>query len=154
MTPRRATPEDAATLARLNAHVQDWHAAHYPEAFFPNPDPEALAQYFADRLSDPACTAFLLGDPATAYALCQLHIRDSSVFSPGYRRLMIDHIAVAPEARRQGQGRSLLDAARHLARDLNVDEILLDTWAANHDAHAFFRAAGFSPRRMLFRATP
>jgi ribosomal protein S18 acetylase RimI-like enzyme len=154
MTPRRATPEDAATLARLNAHVQDWHAAHYPEAFFPNPDPEALAQYFADRLSDPACTAFLMGDPATAYALCQLHIRDSSVFSPGYRRLMIDHIAVAPEARRQGQGRSLLDAARHLARDLNVDEILLDTWAANHDAHAFFRAAGFSPRRMLFRATP
>lgn len=154
MTPRRATPVDAATLARLNAHVQGWHAAHYPEAFFPNPDPEALAAYFADRLSDPACTAFLLGDPATAYALCQLHIRDSSVFSPGYRRLMIDHIAVAPEARRQGQGRSLLDAARHLARDLNVDDILLDTWAANHGAHAFFRAAGFTPRRMLFRATP
>lgn len=154
MTPRRATPADAATLARLNAHVQDWHAAHYPEAFFPNPDPEALAAYFADRLSDPACTAFLLGDPATAYALCQLHIRDTSVFSPGYRRLMIDHIAVAPEARRRGQGRSLLDAARQLARDLNIDEILLDTWAANHDAHAFFRAAGFTPRRMLFRATP
>lgn len=154
MTPRRATPADAATLARLNAHVQDWHAAHYPEAFFPNPDPEALAAYFADRLSDPACTAFLMGAPATAYALCQLHIRETSVFSPGYRRLMIDHIAVAPEARRQGQGRSLLDAARQLARGLNVDEILLDTWAANHDAHAFFRAAGFTPRRMLFRATP
>ena len=49
---------------------------------------------------------------------------------------------------------ALLDAARALARDLNVDEILLDTWEANHDAHAFFRSAGFSPRRMLFRATP
>jgi ribosomal protein S18 acetylase RimI-like enzyme len=154
MTPRRATAADAATLARLNTHVQSWHAAHYPEAFFPNPDPQALTGYFADRLADPACTAFLTGDPATGYALCQLHTRDPSIFSPGYRRLMIDHIAVAPEARRQGQGRALLQAARDLGRDLNVDEIMLDTWDANHDAQTFFRAAGFSPRRMLFRATP
>ena len=151
---RRATPADAPTLARLNAHVQSWHAAHYPEAFFPAPDPEALSQYVTDRLSDPGCTAFLTGDPATGYALCQLILRDTSIFSPGYRRLMIDHIAVAPEVRRQGQGRALLRAARDLARDLNADEILLDTWEANHDAHAFFRANGFQPRRMLFRATP
>lgn len=154
MTPRRATRDDAATLARLNVHVQSWHAAHYPEAFFPNPDPVALTAYFADRLSDSACTALLTGDPATGYALCQLQTRETSIFSPGYRRLMIDHIAVAPEARRRGQGRALLDAARDLARDLEADEILLDTWEANRDAHAFFRAAGFEPRRMLFRATP
>lgn len=154
MTLRRATPKDAATLARLNAHVQSWHAVHYPEAFFPNPDPVALSGYFADRLSDPACTAFLTGDPATGYALCQLQTREPSIFSPGYRRLMIDHVAVAPEARRQGQGSALLQAARQLARDLQVDEIMLDTWEANSGAHAFFRANGFKPRRMLFRATP
>ncbi|WP_374434663.1 N-acetyltransferase family protein [Tabrizicola sp.] len=151
---RRATPADAATLARLNTHVQTWHAAHYPEAFFPNPDPDALTAWFDDRLADPACTAFLAGDPATGYALCQLQTRERSIFSPGYRRLMVDHIAVAPEARRQGQGRALLQAARQLARDLQADEILLDTWEANTDAHAFFRANGFQPRRMLFRATP
>jgi GNAT superfamily N-acetyltransferase len=154
MTLRRATPKDAATLARLNAHVQGWHAAHYPEAFFPAPDPQALTEYFADRMKDPACTAFLIDAPATGYALCQLHTRETSIFSPAYRRLMIDHIAVAPEVRRQGQGRALLDAARQLARELNVDEILLDTWEANTDAHSFFLAAGFTPRRMLFRATP
>jgi ribosomal protein S18 acetylase RimI-like enzyme len=151
---RRATSTDAPTLARLNAHVQSWHAAHYPEAFFPNPDPQAMIAYFADRLADPACTAFLTGDPATGYALCQLLIRETSIFSPGYRRVMVDHIAVAPEVRRQGQGRALLQAARDLARDLQADEIMLDTWEANHDAHAFFRANGFTPRRMLFRATP
>jgi ribosomal protein S18 acetylase RimI-like enzyme len=154
MTPRRATLADAATLARLNAHVQGWHAARYPEAFFANPDPEALARYFHDRLADPDCTAFLTGDPALGYALCQVQTRDLSLFSPPIRRLLIDHIAVAPEARRQGHGRALLDAARQLARDLEVDEILLDTWEANADAQAFFRTAGFAPRRMLFRDTP
>lgn len=151
---RRATAADAPSLAALNRHMQAWHAAHYPEAFFPNPDPHVLADYFLGRMADPGCTVFLAGEPATGYALCQLQTRDLSLFSPAVRRLMIDHIAVAPEARRQGQGRALLQAARDLARALQVDEILLDTWEGNHEAHAFFRAAGFSPRRMLFRATP
>lgn len=154
MTLRRAGPGDAAVIARLNAHVQDWHAAQYPDVFYPDPDPEGLVAYFTDRLADPACTAFLAGEPPLGYALCTLQTRDASVFSPAIRRLMVDHIAVAPEARRQGHGRALLQAARDLARDLQVDEILLDTWDANTQAHAFFRAMGFSPRRMLFRATP
>jgi ribosomal protein S18 acetylase RimI-like enzyme len=67
---------------------------------------------------------------------------------------MIDHIAVAPEARRQGNGRALLAAARALARDEQRDEVLLDTWEGNHEAHAFFEANGFSVRRMLYRALP
>lgn len=154
MIPRRATLADAETLARLNAHVQGWHAAHYPETFFPNPDPKDLTDWFAERLSHPGCAAFLIGIPATGYALCQIQTRETSIFSPGYRRLMIDHIAVAPDARRRGQGRALLAAARQLARNLNVDEILLDTWEANRDAQAFFRAEGFAPRRMLFRSLP
>ncbi|HOZ33240.1 MAG TPA: GNAT family N-acetyltransferase [Tabrizicola sp.] len=154
MTPRRATPADAALIAGLNAHVQGWHAAQYPDVFHATPDHEGLVAHFADRLADPDCTAFLAGDPPLGYALCTLQTRDASVFSPAIRRLMVDHIAVAPEARRQGHGRALLQAARDLARDLQVDEILLDTWDANTQAHAFFRAMGFSPRRMLFRATP
>jgi len=149
----RATPDDAATLARLNAHVQGWHAAHYPEVFFRSPDPTALTAYFSERLSDPACTAFLAGEPPIGYALCTVQVRDVSVFSPAVRRLLIDQVAIAPEARRQGHGRALLQAARDLARELAVDEILLDTWEANHEAHAFFHAMGFSPRRMLFHAT-
>ena len=44
---RRAALDDAATLARLNTHVQSWHAAHYPEAFFASPDHFFLLFYFA-----------------------------------------------------------------------------------------------------------
>ena len=154
MILRRASADDAALLARLNAHVQSWHAAHYPDVFYADPDPQGLTRWFADRLADPDCVAFVAGDPALGYALCQVQSRDASVFSPAIRRLLIDHIAVAPAARRQGIGHALLQAARDLARAQAVDEILLDTWEANHDAHAFFRAEGFSPRRMLFRSTP
>lgn len=151
---RRAMPEDAATVARLNQGIQSWHAEHYPEAFHENPDPAALTAHFAERLAEPHCTVFLSGDPACGYALCTLQTRAASLVSPAVRRLMVDHIAVAPEARRQGHGRALLTAARELALDLEVDELLLDTWEANTEAHAFFRAEGYLPRRMLFRLVP
>lgn len=151
---RRATPGDAALVATLNSHVQSWHAAHYPQAFFASPDPVALTSHFRTRLEDPEVTCFLAGDPVQGYALCVLQQRPHSIFSPPTRRLLVDHIAVAPDARRQGLGRALLTAARTLARDLACDEVLLDTWEANHEAHAFFRANGFSPRRMLFRSEP
>lgn len=151
---RRAVPADAAVVAGLHAHVQGWHAAHYPDVFYPEPDPAALCAHFEGRLLEPACTVFLAGEPATGYAMCTFQAREASLFSPAVRRLMIDQIAVAPEARRQGHGRALLAAARHLARDLAADELLLDTWAANHGAHAFFRAEGLAPRRMLFQSKP
>jgi ribosomal protein S18 acetylase RimI-like enzyme len=151
---RRATVDDAAALARLNTHVQGWHAQHYPEVFHARPDPAAVRAYFEGWIADPNATIFLSGNPAVGYAACTLQFREPSLFSPSIRRLMVDHIAVAPEARRQGHGRALLDAARQLARDQLADEILLDTWEANREAHAFFRAAGFAPRRMLFRAIP
>ena len=154
MTLRRATATDAATVAALNAHVQGWHAEHYPEAFFPHPDPAALTAHFAERLADPATHCLLAGDPAQGYALCSLMARPLSVFSPPVRRLMVDHIAVAPQARRQGIGRALLAAARALARDLKADEILLDTWEGNREAHAVFDSQGFAVRRMLYRTTP
>jgi ribosomal protein S18 acetylase RimI-like enzyme len=154
MTLRRATPEDAATVARLNAHVQSWHAAHYPDHFFPQIDPEALTDHFRQTLEDPAVTCFLVGDPAQGYALCSVTERPLSLFSPPIRRVIVDHIAVAPDARRQGLGAALLAAARALAREKDAAEVMLDTWEANHDAHAFFAANGFAPRRQLFRALP
>lgn len=151
---RRASPDEAPEVARLNAYVQSWHAEHYPQVFFPHPDPVELTAYFRARLEDPEVTCFLAGDPALGYALCALQSRPLSIFSPPIRRLMIDHIAVAPEARRQGTGSALLQAARILGREQGCDEILLDTWEANKEAHAFFAANGFAPRRMLFRAEP
>ena len=154
MTVRRATAEDAALLAALNLHLQAWHAAHYPDVFLAEPDPLAVRAWFAERLADPSVAAFLVGDLPQGYALCSFQVRAANAFSPAVSRLMVDHIAVVPGARRKGHGSALMAAARALARDLGVNEILLDTWADNTEAHAFFRAQGFAPRRMLFQALP
>ena len=151
---RRAGLDDLADVVRLNAHVQDWHAARHPETFHAAPDRQAVRTHFAEAMADPAVTILLSGDPPAAYALCALRGRPANAFSPARRRLSVDHIATDPAHRRQGHARELLEAACALARDHACDEVILDTWADNADAHAVFRAMGFAPQRHLFARVP
>jgi ribosomal protein S18 acetylase RimI-like enzyme len=151
---RRATPADLDAIVRLNAHVQEWHAAHHSETFLATPDPAAVRAHFAEALADPAVTALLAGDPPCAYALCSLRDRPANAFSPPRRRLAIEQIATDPAHRRQGHARALLDAACGLAKAQGCHEVILDTWADNTDAQAFFRAMGFAPQRHLFARAP
>lgn len=146
---RRAGPDDLEHVVRLNAFVQGWHAAHYPEVFHATPDPDALRAHFAAAMADPAVTVFLSGDPPAAYAMCALRDRPANAFSPARRRLTIEHVATDPGQRRQGHARALF-AAEALAREAGCHEIVLDTWAANSEAHAAFRALGYAPQRHLF----
>lgn len=157
MTPeaaRRATAADLDALVRLNAHVQSWHATHHPETFHAAPDPAAVHAHFAAALADSAVTILLSGEPPCAYALCALRDRPANAFSPPRRRLSIDQIATDPAHRRQGHALALLGAACALAREAACDEVILDSWADNADAHAVFRAMGFAPQRHLFARAP
>jgi ribosomal protein S18 acetylase RimI-like enzyme len=151
---RRATAADLDALVRLNAHVQDWHAAHHPDTFLATPDPAAIRAHFAEGLADPAVTILLSGDPPCAYAFCSLRDRPANAFSSPRRRLSIDQVATDPAVRRQGHARALIDAAGALARETGCHEVILDTWADNTEAHAFFRAMGFAPQRHLFARAP
>jgi len=151
---RRATPRDAGRLSLLLPAVHDWHAARYPDVFLPNPDPVRVTEHFAKLAEDPNVSILLSGDPPCAYAVCILQDRPAGLVTHPWRRLLIDQVATDPDHRREGHGRALFDAARNLARDLGCDEIVLDTWGDNIEAHAFFRAMGFAPQRHLFARKP
>jgi ribosomal protein S18 acetylase RimI-like enzyme len=51
---------------------------------------------------------------------------------------------VAPDARRAGVGRALLDAAAGWARDRGCDRLVLSVTESNAGARAFYEAHGFS----------
>jgi GNAT superfamily N-acetyltransferase len=52
---------------------------------------------------------------------------------------------VAPEARRRGAGRSLLDACVGWARERDAEEVRLWVTTTNTSARALYEAAGFEP---------
>jgi ribosomal protein S18 acetylase RimI-like enzyme len=55
----------------------------------------------------------------------------------------INYLAVAPERRRQGIGRALMDAAEAALRDLGCPKINLQVRRTNRDVIAFYQAMGF-----------
>lgn len=68
--------------------------------------------------------------------------------------LWLLNLAVAPEARRQGIGRALLDDGASLARSLGVQELWLEVRASNEGARRLYEAAGYrevTRRREYYR---
>ncbi|HEX5831817.1 MAG TPA: ribosomal protein S18-alanine N-acetyltransferase [Gemmatimonadaceae bacterium] len=66
----------------------------------------------------------------------------------------IANVAVAPEARRQGVGARLMDAALAAARRRGVEQLFLEVRESNVAAQALYASRGFEPvgrRRQYYR---
>jgi ribosomal protein S18 acetylase RimI-like enzyme len=62
---------------------------------------------------------------------------------PPHSCFYVDSLATAPELRRRGVARALLEEAEARARHLGLSSVALDTWVDNHPARALYLAAGF-----------
>lgn len=72
------------------------------------------------------------------------HLVGYAVWRRNVDELWLLSLAVAPEARRRGIGRALLDDGASLARDLSVPELWLEVRASNEGARKLYEAAGYS----------
>jgi ribosomal protein S18 acetylase RimI-like enzyme len=148
---REAGAEDGDILVRLNRSVQELHAAHRPEYFKP-PDPAAVADWFRSMLENPAVRAWIAewdGSPA-GYALTLVVEKPENAFGYARRFCEIDQIGVAPEFRRQGIARALVERVFEYARRRGIAEVELSSWHFNEEAHDAFRALGFREKAVRF----
>ena len=151
MEIRRATVNDAAGIAALGAYVQELHHARHPEWFKPANVAEGVALY-ESVLVGPDVVAFVAveGVEVIGYVLVTVSDRAETPRNWHHRMISIDEIGVAPQERRRGRGRQLIEAVRDLAHQVSADRIELTTWDFNTDAHRFFEAQGLTSelRRM------
>lgn len=63
---------------------------------------------------------------------------------------VIEDMAVAPSARRQGYGAAIIQRFMELAKDAGAKRILLESGLENHSAHALFESEGFKPLSKVF----
>jgi ribosomal protein S18 acetylase RimI-like enzyme len=68
---------------------------------------------------------------------------DAGSFTPVNTALYVLGLAVSPEARGEGVGRHLMDAAKHAARDWPADALWLDAYQHRAGAGAFYEKCGF-----------
>ncbi len=129
MSVRRATPDDAPTIAAVEAA-----AAHAPWT-----EPQVRVQ-----LVSPTTRAWVVGEPPVG------HLLASSVADEGE----ILTLAVHPDARRHGHARALLRACAQAWADEGVRHGWLEVRVDNTGARALYTAAGWveSGRRPRYYA--
>ncbi|MDU0968805.1 MAG: ribosomal protein S18-alanine N-acetyltransferase [Actinomycetaceae bacterium] len=133
MTIAEAVPSDAAALAAFDARVfgpEGWGERAFADAIASDAESVWILRDAADQIVGVVCLT-ILGDQADLASL-----------------------AVAPDHRRAGVGRHLLDHALDAARAAGVREVFLEVRASNDAARALYTQRGFTVidvRRRYYR---
>ena len=153
---RRATPADAADIARLALEIQNVHVAGHPELFKPGGG-EPCAE-IANRVIAPGQFYWIatLADVPVGYAYARLVTDPESLWRYESRWLLLDQMGVDARHRSRGIGEALWNAVREAATMETVDRIVLNVWSFNRDARRFYERLGFTSfqERMAFEIPP
>ena len=131
--PRVATPDDAATVARL----LDAFSREYDT---PTPGAAVLATRLERLLVREDVIALLTGDPAVAVALLTLR---TNVWYEGPVALL-DELYVVPDLRGGGLGSSLLAAAEDTVRRRGGEVLEINVDGDDVDARRFYERHGYA----------
>jgi ribosomal protein S18 acetylase RimI-like enzyme len=134
---RRATPGDAAAVARLLHAFQE-------EFDEPSPGIAALEGRYADLIRNRDMTVLLAGDAPNGFA--QIRYRPWVYTAGPQAHSYLEELYVIPPLRGKGIGRALLDAAVDMARSEGATHMELGTSEDDTAALALYESAGFTNR--------
>ncbi len=135
MLVRPATPEDSAPWLKMRQ-------ALWPEGA--SDHPFEIASYFAGRLRTPLQVLLAFDDAGLPVGFVELSIRPYAEGCDTDSVAYLEGWYVAPEARLQGVGRSLIQAAERWAREEGCSEFASDALVDNEISAAAHRALGFT----------
>jgi len=146
MDIRLATPNDAESIAALNAAVQQVHADALPHLFKPPSAETFSASLVRQLLADPHTYVFIASAQGVPVGYIYGQIIRRAVTSLRYAldRLYLHHLSVNQAAQRQLVWEALIQARVRVAQDHGIATIALDVWTVNTKARAFFAAQGFT----------
>ena len=135
MLVRPATPEDSAPWLKMRQ-------ALWPEGA--SDHPFEIASYFAGRLRMPLQVLLAFDGAGLPVGFVELSIRPYAEGCDTDSVAYLEGWYVAPEARLQGVGRSLIQAAEQWAREEGCSEFASDALVDNEIGAAAHRALGFT----------
>ena len=132
---RPVTAEDSAAWLKLRQAL--WPEGASDHAF-------EIASYFAGRLREPLQVLLAFDDAGTPVGFVELSIRSQAEGCDTDSVAYLEGWYVIPEARQQGAGRALVQAAEQWAREEGCSEFASDTLVDNEVSAAAHRALGFT----------
>jgi GNAT superfamily N-acetyltransferase len=141
ITVRPFSAEDQPFLTRVARRI------HPGQTLSPQ-DSEALDRFFSSLqrgklLTEPGAEAFVATIDGAPCGLDSLH--PNKDYFTGHPRAYVDILVVAREAEGSSVGRALMDHVEGWARDRAFREVVLDLFADNQGAIAFYERQGYRP---------
>ena len=131
---RRATPADAAVLARL---LWDFNTEFDTET----DDTDVLAARFARLLGLPGIVAVLAEDDSEPVGFALVSLRPAIWFDGPVSQL--EELYVVPARRDHGIGTAILDLCRRLVREAGSPEMHINVDEVDTDTRRFYERHGF-----------
>jgi len=141
-------------LAELNQDVQRIHAEAHPDWFKQPNQLDAVAVDFATRiLGDTQEYVYIaeVDSEAVGYICARRVDRPENPYTYAQTLMLIDQISVKPRFQGRGCGRKLIQAVVDLAMTNRIERVILDTYAFNIKAQAFFSEMGFARMSMRYQ---
>jgi len=142
---RDATESDLPIIAEGMVRLQQLHVDAYPNIYKPFDESEAIS-YLSGLLSktDFSVRVAIHENRPVGHAVLAVESTSPSMFKHAQRYGHVTQIEVEPDLRGSGIGKRLLQDIDELAVRLDLDRVLLDVWAFNDSARAFFLARGYN----------
>lgn len=156
ITIRSAGPHDAEGISCVATSVQALHVKRLPDVFQPASSASLPATDVAALIAAPNQHFWvaLEGDRMVGYLYAEVQMRPATSIKLATSRLYVHQMGVLGADRGHGTGTGLLRSAREFACARGLAHLVLDVWAFNEPACAFYQAQGFSiMRHELWSAT-
>lgn len=142
-TVRALSEEDGAFVSQVATRL-------YPGSTTSPRDPERMQSYFAsltpgDLTRDPGTEAFVAIEADRERPLGLLVIKPDFDYFTDHPRAYVEILVVAEDAEGRGVGRALMTHAEQWGRAHGCHEVVLDVFANNPTAIAFYERIGFAP---------
>lgn len=141
---RAANETDLPCLAEALVRLQEAHARAFSDLYRPFSAGDAT-QHLAELLlrSDALVRVVEHEGAVVGHVVMLIETKPASLFTYERRAGHLVQIEVAPEFRRQGYGSLLLEECERLAKAKGLQRLVLEVWAFNDSARAFFQAVGY-----------
>ena len=143
ITVRRATRDDARTIAEFAFKLVEQHRQYDPVRFAKLGDLEGMAWFYGGQTEaeDAVVLVVEIDDRVVGFAYLEYQSRNYMELSAASVRLQ--DIFVEEDARGTGAGRKLIEAAIEESKGFDAAKVLLSVAAKNTFAQEFFKHQGF-----------
>lgn len=143
VTVRRATSDDARTIAEFAIRLFDQHRAYDARRFAEIASIEGAAKFYASQTNAKDAAVLVAEFEGKIVGFAYLQFEPINYADLLENAVWLHDLFVDKNARRRNAGKLLIEESKKIAKEFGADKLMLSVAAKNEIAQMFFERVGF-----------